>query len=150
MFRCLKYLIDSSITDAKEVIKRAHNGERFTLYGCQLHVSEYRPPPVDPFKVYNNLEGNDNIQLGGAEESCRTILVTGLSSDVTKDALELYFENKKKTGGGEIVSAAINEKKMEVIIEFKEHEGILLKLSHLDKKKSYYMYYTFFSSSYYE
>jgi hypothetical protein len=52
MFRCLKCLIDSSITDAKEVIKRAHNGERFTLCGCQLHVSEYHPPPVDPFKVY--------------------------------------------------------------------------------------------------
>jgi hypothetical protein len=83
----------------------------------------------DDNEYENNLKGNDNGKSEGAEESCRTILVTGLSSDVTKDSLELYFENRKKTGGGEIVSAVMNEKKMEVIIKFKEHKGILLKLS---------------------
>ncbi|XP_060567744.1 protein mono-ADP-ribosyltransferase PARP14-like [Ruditapes philippinarum] len=85
-------------------------------------TNESRLSIYDDNEYENNLEGNDNGKSEGAEESCRTILVTGLSLDVSKEALELYFENKKKTGGGEIVSAIINEKKLEAVIEFKESE----------------------------
>lgn len=77
-------------------------------------------------EYYDDKKDNDEKESEGIEKGCRRILVTGLPAEISRDTLELYFENKKKTGGGEIVSATINEKKMQAIIEFKDIEGTSL------------------------
>lgn len=57
------------------------------------------------------------------KKGCRKVLVKGVSASTSKESLELLFENKRKTGGGEIESTVLNEKKGEAIIEFKSIEG---------------------------
>ena len=84
-----------------------------------------RLPVYDENECKDYGEENDKKESEDIEGTCRTILVTGLSKKISKDAIELYFENKKKTGGGEIVSATINLKKLEAVVEFKESEGTL-------------------------
>ena len=53
---------------------------------------------------------------------CNSILVTGISKDTTKDALELRFENSK-FGGGEILNVIYQESKGKAIISFFEPSG---------------------------
>ncbi|XP_053377233.1 protein mono-ADP-ribosyltransferase PARP14-like isoform X2 [Mercenaria mercenaria] len=85
-------------------------------------VSKFKKHTVPIFDDSNSSGDKEEHNTEGEEESCRTILVRGLSTAVSKDALELYFENKRKTGGGEIVDASIDEKKLEAVIEFKKNE----------------------------
>ena len=37
------------------------------------------------------------------------IMVANLASDITKDTIEFYFENKRKSGGGQVEKVVMNE-----------------------------------------
>lgn len=69
-------------------------------------------------------KGKDEISET-KHDSCRMVLVKGITSDMSKDALELFFENRKKSGGGEIENTTIDLKKGEAVIEFKSSKGNL-------------------------
>ena len=51
------------------------------------------------------------------------VLVTGLKPSTEKDMLELFFENTKRSGGGEIKHIEMNEKSGRAIIHFADKAG---------------------------
>ena len=57
-----------------------------------------------------------------AQES-RTIEVTGLAATTTKDAISNFFENKRRSGGGEIESVDFNSDQATAVITFTKAES---------------------------
>ena len=56
-------------------------------------------------------------------KSQRAVLVTGLKPSIGKDILEMFFENTKRSGGGEIKQIEINEESGRAIIHFADEAG---------------------------
>jgi hypothetical protein len=54
----------------------------------------------------------------------KSIVVLGITDDMTDDLIRLYFENEKRSGGGDIVG--FSRKESCVIITFEHREGNLL------------------------
>lgn len=56
---------------------------------------------------------------------CNSILVTGLSANTTKEAIEMYFENERN-GGGNIYGDVIYQKsKQRAVVSFCNPQGKL-------------------------
>ena len=53
------------------------------------------------------------------------ILVKNFPSNVDEDMLELFFESKKKSGGGPIKNVQLNREKKWAVVEFCEADGNL-------------------------
>ena len=58
---------------------------------------------------------------GGIEVSA--ILVTNLPPNVTDQQIELFFENSKKSGGGEVQKVEYDKEARSAIVTFKDVEG---------------------------
>lgn len=68
----------------------------------------------------NKLEGV-NIKMSQVSVS-NCILVSNLPSDVTKDTLEYYFENRRKSRGGPVQAVEMNEDDT-CFVYFENYEG---------------------------
>ena len=55
----------------------------------------------------------------------RSILVQGIPESVSTDLLELFFENKKRSSGGDIDHIQYEAGTGEAVITFKEPEGLI-------------------------
>ncbi len=53
----------------------------------------------------------------------RTIIVQGIDSSITKEMLELFFENRKRSGGDEIQNIRIDQTTSTARITFSECGG---------------------------
>lgn len=54
---------------------------------------------------------------------CNTLLITGLTHNTTKQAIEMYFESEKN-GGGKIYGEVIHQKERgEAIVSFCDPDG---------------------------
>lgn len=62
----------------------------------QIHVEEVR---MDGEKMEKEAEGEAEDEAAGPR--C-TIEVRGMKESTSKDSVELYFDNKRKSGGGEV------------------------------------------------
>ena len=82
------------------------------LSGHELQVS--RVPPHDP-ETKNNTNCNTT--------SPRAVLVQGIKPSVGRNVVELFFENTKRSGGGEIEQIEINQKSGRALIHFAEEAG---------------------------
>ena len=51
-------------------------------------------------------------------EVCQTIRVSGLAKTTTHDALELYFENTNRSGGGTVKGVDYNSGDDEALVHF--------------------------------
>ena len=58
--------------------------------------------------------------------SGRKLLIQGLGESITKQELEIRFQSRKKSGGGDISSVELNSAKGEAVVVFEDEEGILL------------------------
>lgn len=57
---------------------------------------------------------------------CHAIIVYDEIPDNTRgDIIKLYFENEKRSGGGEVVLCDFNEDENYCVLEFKQPEGIV-------------------------
>ena len=56
------------------------------------------------------------------EPQC-TVRVYELADSVTKDLLELYFENEKKSSGGDVKDIQLDETEGEACVTFETEEG---------------------------
>ena len=67
-------------------------------------------------------EATDSIQ----EDSSTThkILVKNFPSAVDEDMLEIFFESKKKVGGGPVKNVQLNREKNWAVVEFDESDGM--------------------------
>ena len=95
--------------DAETVLQHNH-----VFSGHQLRVSKVNP------------RANETVKKAMAsqdQKSQRAVLVTGLKQNIEKDILEMYFDNTKRSGGGEIKQIEINEKSGRAIIHFADKTG---------------------------
>ena len=58
--------------------------------------------------------------------SGRKLLVKGLKESITKRELEIHFQSRKKSGGGDIQVVELNSTKGEAVVVFEDEEGYLL------------------------
>lgn len=62
----------------------------------------------------------DNLQVAEAED---TIEIQKIPKGMDKDKLQLFLENKKRSGGGEIVELNLDEAKGRAIVKFVDVAG---------------------------
>ena len=73
------------------------------------------------------MEENDNSLKDNADELDEnlTIIVGGLPPSVTEDAVCYYFENSRRSGGGEVLNIDFTDiDNGEAMVTFKEVSGI--------------------------
>ena len=90
---CLFFLV------AQSVVKHGQH----ILNGATLHVS---------------LELLDN-----AENTSKTIQITGLTAQSTEDSIRNYFENERRSGGGEVEAVTFRPEENMALVTFKDVEG---------------------------
>ena len=90
---------------AQSVIKL----DQHILNGATLHVS---------------LELLDN-----AENTSKTIQITGLTAQSTEDSIRNYFENERRSGGGEVEAVTFRLEENMAVVTFKDVEGEFLLLA---------------------
>lgn len=86
---------------------------------------------VSPIIVANRVIQHEKHVLNGAtldvsiemSETSKTILVTGLSSQTTKDSLWNYFENTRRSGGGYVESVEIQRDNGVAFVTFEDASG---------------------------
>ena len=77
--------------------------DQHILNGATLHVS---------------LELLDN-----AENTSKTIQITGLTAQSTEDSIRNYFENERRSGGGEVEVVTFRPEENMSLVTFKDVEG---------------------------
>ena len=83
--------------------------DQHILNGATLHVS---------------LELLDN-----AENTSKTIQITGLTAQSTEDSIRNYFENERRSGGGEVEAVTFRPEENMALVTFKDVEGESLLLA---------------------
>ena len=84
---------------AQSVVKQ----DQHILNSARLHVS---------------LEVLDN-----AENASKTIQITGLTAQSTEDSIRNYFENERRSRGGEVEGVTFRSDKNVAFVTFKDFEG---------------------------
>ncbi|XP_070539471.1 protein mono-ADP-ribosyltransferase PARP14-like [Ptychodera flava] len=79
--------------ESSEVAERVLSKENHSLAGSELTVKQFVPSVKQPDE--KDMEGAVQV------DPCK-ILVTGFKKDTSKETLELYFESKRKSGGGPV------------------------------------------------
>ena len=98
---------------AQSVVKH----DQHILNGATLHVS---------------LEFLDN-----AENTCKTIQITGLTTQSTEDSIRNYFENERRSGGGEVEVVIFRPEENVAFVIFKDVEGKLFIVSLQNRYNSF-------------
>ena len=102
---------------AQSVVKH----DQHILNGATLHVS---------LELLNN-----------AENTSKTIQITGLTAQSTEDSIRNYFENERRSGGGEVEAVTFRPKENMALVTFKDVEGEFFTVSL--QNRCYF--FTFFS-----
>ena len=90
---------------AQSVVKH----DQHILNGATLHVS---------LELLNN-----------AENTSKTIQITGLTAQSTEDSIRNYFENGRRSGGGEVEAVTFQPDENVALVTFKDVEGELFTVS---------------------
>ena len=90
---------------AQSVLKH----DRHILNGATLHVSREL--------------------LDNAENTSKTIQITGLTAQSTEDSIRNYFENERRSGGGEVEVVTFRPEENTALVTFKDVEGESLLLA---------------------
>ena len=85
----------------------------------QLHVS--RLPVEEKMRTEEAMQEKE-IE-GGRTEAPNAILVEGLKSGTPKKMVELFFENTKRSGGGDIKHIQMNQNSGRAIVWFTDKAG---------------------------
>lgn len=56
-------------------------------------------------------------------EICSSVLVTGLPDNTSEDTILYYFENSKRSGGGEVSKVDFNPEQKRAVVHFLDSEG---------------------------
>ena len=66
-----------------------------------------------------------------------TIIVSGLKSTTTKDTVLYYFENSRRSGGGEVFNIDFNDEG-DVVVTFEEVKGTYFEIIILENIKGFF------------
>lgn len=58
-----------------------------------------------------------------SEENGKTIEVAGLAASTTPDSISNYFENKRRSGGGEVETVNLRREEGVAFVTFKDADG---------------------------
>ena len=83
----------------------------------KVEIEEYRPP-----------QDESNECADEEYEEAGVIKVTKLPPDTTEEAITLFFENRKRNGGGEVAKVEYDEANHSAVVWFKEARGMDLLL----------------------
>lgn len=79
--------------------KRTAENSPHSVAGLRLYVSLYEEPEIN---VADDHEGTRRLKEDSNEETDITIIASGILPSTTEDAVRFYFENSRRSGGGEI------------------------------------------------
>ena len=97
------------ITVVKGVLER-HETSPLTMNKVEIRIEEFHP---------QSDESDGEIEVS-------TILVTNLPPNVTDQQIELFFENSKKSGGGEVQRVEYEKKARSAMVTFKDARGLFI------------------------
>lgn len=72
-------------------------------------------------KIRSTLNHSE-ISLGEVTAS-RTVLIRNLPVDISRDVLELYFSNRRRSDGGEVREVSIDVEQKQALVTFVDVEG---------------------------
>ena len=108
-----------------------------TKYPGPIERKQTDPPPPNsspPIILHDQRLSEVCLTLGlilqiaftmAGEEEPRSLVVQGLNADITEETLELFFENTKRSGGGDIVRITLDPNTGSATILFEEADGIM-------------------------
>jgi len=74
--------------------------------------------------VLNEAKLDVSFEMSGrGDENSKTIKVSGLPASTTKDSILNYFENKRRSGGGEVETVDLNLEAGVAFVTFKDTGG---------------------------
>ena len=83
-------------------------------------------------KEFEKEEEDHSIEENTEEvEDKLTIIVSGLRSTTTKDTVLYYFQNSRRSGGGEVLNVDFNEQG-DAVVTFQEVKGTYFEITLLD------------------
>ncbi|KAK3600835.1 hypothetical protein CHS0354_014196 [Potamilus streckersoni] len=130
----------------KESLEIKGHPDRVNLIDSQRISHDHRYDVLEGFE--SDKEAASNAHMDHAEKDAekieskpqkenvqtpRIIRVMGFTKSISQDTLEMFFENKKRCGGGEIENLEWGRNKREVFITFKDSSVVQ---SVLEKQKS--------------
>lgn len=66
----------------------------------------------------------DEMQLSVERiKACDSILVSSLSAQITKDTIMLYFENVRRSGGGDVKDVVLHKDTNSAVVYFEDGRG---------------------------
>ncbi|KAK3598158.1 hypothetical protein CHS0354_013667 [Potamilus streckersoni] len=101
-------------------------------------ADHHRNTELPPFQTVTEEIKSKQEKDQEADESQKMIRVRGLKSSHSLHALELFFENEKKSGGGEIEKLEWKKNKEEAVITFK-HPSVVKSVLEKQKRESFYL-----------
>ena len=72
------------------------------------------------------IDNNANFRVADDQGKTSFILVENIPPSLDEEFLELFFESKKKKGGGPVKHVKLDREKHWAVVEFVEPEGIYL------------------------
>lgn len=106
------------IADAKRTAENSpHN-----VAGLCLHVSLLDEQEIG---ISDDREGTSRSEGDASDETDITIIASGISPSTTMDAVQYYFENSRRSGGGEICDIDLTDDG-KFVITFTEVDGTSL------------------------
>ena len=108
--KSVRKCLNSTFLDAERTI----NHSSHVLSGEKLQVSLF----VEEDESAVEFDENEDLDKEGGI----TIIASGILSSTSKDTVILYFENSRRSGGGDVFDAHYNDKG-EVVITFSEVKG---------------------------
>ena len=54
-----------------------------------------------------------------------TVMIRNLPLDISRDVLELYFSNRRRSDGGQVVDVTLDDEDQHALVTFANHKGIV-------------------------
>ena len=83
------------------------------LHGClEFTVTHIQTTTIYPYSFISLKQENvsplvDSHAYNRSEDAAKTIYVSGLKNSTSQDSISYFFENKKRTGGGDLCERKI-------------------------------------------
>lgn len=95
----------------KSVLKK-HETSSLLMNKQQIEIEEYHPPAE-----------NENLDISEEVEEPTAVKVMNLPLKISEEQLELFFENRKKSGGGEVERVEYDVDTNSAVVWFKDTNG---------------------------
>jgi hypothetical protein len=94
---------------------RSHHDRRSLL--CRLDFAEVRRRHATRSKL------NDS-EISLVEVTApATVMIRNLPSDVSRDVLELYFSNRRRSDGGQVTDVTFENEQQHALVTFADHQS---------------------------